>query len=215
MELNYDLVKSIAMVCAFIVAIVGHEIMHGYIAYKYGDMTAKYQGRLSPNPIVHIDPVGSILIPGVLFLVNAPFLFGWAKPVPVNINTVVRNGGYSAAIKVSLAGVAYNFLLAIIGSVLLSIVSIDGVFGKFFMLFLTYTVVYNVVLGYFNLLPLPPLDGSHALQYWALKNRIYALAEKLNSFERYGMIFLMIFIATPLSKIVFTPAFAVINFLLG
>lgn len=203
------------MIASFIVAIVGHEIMHGYIAYRNGDTTAKNLGRLSPNPIVHLDPVGSILIPGVLFLVNAPFLFGWAKPVPVNVNTVIRNGGYNGAISVALAGVAYNFSLAFVATILLMFVSFGGEIGKFITIFLTYSVVYNVILGYFNLLPIPTLDGAHAIEYWAIKNHFYSFAQKFAQMERYGMIFMILFIATPLSKAAFTPAFAIIDLLLG
>ena len=85
------------MVVALLIAIIGHEIMHGYVAYRYGDSTAKDSGRLSLNPIVHIDLIGSILVPATLFLANAPFLFGWAKPVPVRMDRVIYNGGYFAA----------------------------------------------------------------------------------------------------------------------
>jgi len=99
-----EIIKIISMIIALMVAIIGHEIMHGWVAYKYGDNTAKSLGRLKINPLVHIDPVGSILVPGMLFFSGAPFIFGWAKPVPININTVMRNGGAGAAVAVSLAG---------------------------------------------------------------------------------------------------------------
>jgi len=100
-----EILKVIASILALAVAIIGHEIMHGYIAYRYGDNTAKSQGRLSINPIVHVDLVGTIILPAVLYITGAPFLFGWAKPVPVNISTVIRNGGYNGAIAVALAGI--------------------------------------------------------------------------------------------------------------
>ena len=113
------------MAIAFIIAIVGHEIMHGLVAKYYGDLTATYEGRLSINPIKHIDPVGSIVFPLVLFAsqklagVENPLIFGWAKPVPVNVFTVVKNGGYIGAFNVSIAGVTYNLLVAIIASSLI------------------------------------------------------------------------------------------------
>jgi len=107
-----EILKIVASIIALAVAIIGHEIMHGWVAYKYGDNTAKSQGRLSINPIVHIDPVGTILIPAMLYFMHAPFLFGWAKPVPVNIATVIRRGGLNAAIAVALAGITYNLVLA-------------------------------------------------------------------------------------------------------
>jgi len=115
-----NLLEIIATVLALMIAIIGHEIMHGYVAYRYGDNTAKYQGRLSINPIVHVDIVGTIIVPAVLFFSGAPFMFGWAKPVPIFIPTVIRNGGYKAAIHVSLAGIAYNFTLALICAGVLS-----------------------------------------------------------------------------------------------
>jgi len=83
-----EILKLAAMVVALIVAIVGHEIMHGWVAFKYGDHTAKDLGRLSINPLIHIDPVGTLLLPAVLYFTGAPFIFGWAKPVPVNMHTV-------------------------------------------------------------------------------------------------------------------------------
>jgi Zn-dependent protease len=153
-------------------------------------------------------------LPGALFFLNAPFLFGWAKPVPVNLNTVVRNGGYNGAIGVSLAGVAYNFALAFSAALVLMLVD-ESFIGRFLTLFFTYTVVYNVILGYFNLLPIPTLDGAHAVEYFALKNKMYSFAQKLQSMERYGMVFLVLFIATPLSRVAFIPAFDLINYLLS
>ncbi len=114
-----------AAILALLIAIIGHEIMHGWVAYKYGDTTAKHQGRLSINPLIHIDPFGSILVPLMTYfipmLLGAPsgFLFGWAKPVPINTHTVIRNGGYNAAMQVSLAGIAYNLFLATLSSVIL------------------------------------------------------------------------------------------------
>jgi len=213
--LDFDILKSAAMIAAFLVAIIGHEIMHAYTAYKYGDTTAKNLGRLNPNPIIHIDPVGSILIPGMLFLFNAPFLFGWAKPVPVNVGVVIRNGGYKAAVQVSLAGVTYNFALGCIMAIAFVAVTLDGEVGKFLTYFFMYSVVYNIFLGYFNLLPIPTLDGANAVRFWALNLRMYEFAAKIESLERYSMVFLLLIIATPISKILFIPAFIAIDWLIG
>ena len=113
-----DFLPILASIIALLIAIIGHEIMHGWVAYKYGDHTAKSAGRLSINPLVHIDPMGSIFVPlmtyylPVLLFGTTGFLFGWAKPVPVNMQTVIRNGGYTAAMQVSLAGIAYNLFMA-------------------------------------------------------------------------------------------------------
>jgi Zn-dependent protease len=212
---NFDILKSAAMIMAFLVAIIGHEIMHAYTAYRYGDPTAKNLGRLNPNPLLHIDPVGSILIPGALFLFNAPFLFGWAKPVPVNVGIVIRNGGYKAAVQVSLAGITYNFALGCIMAIAFSTIKLDGEAGRFLSYFFMYSVAYNIFLGYFNLLPIPTLDGANAIRFWSLKHRMYEFAAKIESMERYAMVFLILFIATPISKILLLPAFIVIDWLIG
>lgn len=160
-DMDFEPIQIVAMVAALAVAIIGHEIMHGFVAYKYGDMTAKYEGRLSINPIVHIDPIGTIVVPLLLFVAGSPFLFGWAKPVPVNIWTVIRNGGYNGAIAVALAGIAYNLILAVSASFLLPIAPE----GSFASQLLFYLVLYNVVLAVFNTWPIPPLDGSNALGF--------------------------------------------------
>ena len=133
--MDFEPIQIVAMVAALAVAIIGHEIMHGFVAYKYGDMTAKYEGRLSVNPIVHIDPIGTIVVPLLLFVAGSPFLFGWAKPVPVNIWTVIRNGGYNGAIAVALAGIAYNLILAVSASFLLPIAP-EGSFASQLLFYL-------------------------------------------------------------------------------
>lgn len=212
-----NLLEIIATVLALMIAIIGHEIMHGYVAYRYGDNTAKYQGRLSINPIVHVDIVGTIIVPAVLFFSGAPFMFGWAKPVPIFIPTVIRNGGYKAAIHVSLAGIAYNFTLALICAGVLSFFQdlhqVNSYIEYFFVYFFIQSLIYNVVLGLFNLYPIPPLDGSHALTYLGMIMGWDGLVRLYESMERYGMIILILFIATPLSQYFFMPIRYVIGWL--
>jgi len=212
-----NLLEIIATVLALMIAIIGHEIMHGYVAYRYGDNTAKYQGRLSINPIVHVDIVGTIIVPAVLFFSGAPFMFGWAKPVPIFIPTVIRNGGYKAAIHVSLAGIAYNFTLALICAGVLSFFQdlhqVNSYIEYFFVYFFIQSLIYNVVLGLFNLYPIPPLDGSHALTYLGMIMGWDGLVRLYESMERYGMIILILFIATPLSHYFFMPIRYVIGWL--
>ncbi|WP_333803747.1 site-2 protease family protein [Sulfurospirillum sp.] len=211
------LLEIIATVLALMIAIIGHEIMHGYVAYRYGDTTAKYQGRLSINPIVHVDVVGTIIVPAVLFFSGAPFMFGWAKPVPIFIPTVIRNGGYKAAIHVSLAGIAYNFTLALICAGVLSFFQdlhqVNSYIEYFVVYFFIQALIYNVVLGLFNLYPIPPLDGSHALTYFAMIMGWNSIVRLYESAERYGMIILILFIATPLSHYFFLPIRYVIGWL--
>ncbi|HIP30401.1 MAG TPA: site-2 protease family protein [Sulfurospirillum arcachonense] len=213
---NDEIVKIAATVLALAVAIIGHEIMHGYMAYRYGDNTAKDAGRLSINPLVHIDPIGTIVVPAVLFFTGAPFLFGWAKPVPIYIREVIRNAGYKGAINVSLAGIYYNFGLALVASVILRYVdfnSIDSMFEYFIILFVFQSLVYNVVLGFFNLMPIPPLDGSHALSYFAAWNKWDRVVKFYSSIERYGMVILILIIATPASQYFFAPVRYIIDML--
>jgi len=211
------LIEITATILALMIAIIGHEIMHGYVAYRYGDTTAKNQGRLSINPIVHVDLVGTIIVPAVLFFSGAPFMFGWAKPVPIFIPTVVRNGGYKAAIHVSLAGIAYNFTLALLCAGILSFLpdlrEANSFIEVFLIFFLIQSMIYNVVLGIFNLYPIPPLDGSHALTYLGLIMGWTASVRLYESMERYGMVILILFIATPLSHYFFLPIRYVIGWL--
>lgn len=209
-----EIIKIASIVIALAVAIIGHEIMHGLMAYRYGDDTAKNQGRLSPNPLIHVDPVGTIIVPGLLYFTGG-FMFGWAKPVPIYIRTVIRNGGYLGAIIVSLAGIAYNFTIAIIAALILRILpEPQSLFYFFIYSLFYYLVVINVVLGVFNLYPLPPLDGSHALSYLSAWMGWNGLAKFLDSLNRYGMVILILIIATPASKYFFIPMRYIITLLL-
>jgi Zn-dependent protease len=207
---DFDIFKVASIVVALAVAIIGHEIMHGYVAYKYGDTTAKHEGRLSINPISHIDPVGTVLVPALLFISGSPFLFGWAKPVPVNMWTVVRNGGYNGAIAVSLAGIAYNLFVAVISSFFLGFAGDESLFEQLFY----YLVVYNVILAVFNLWPIPPLDGSNALGFIGRKFGSRAIEDFNDKVGRYGMIVLIVILATPLSKFFMLPAYVLLSYLL-
>ena len=199
-----DLLPIVASIIALLIAIIGHEIMHGWVAHKYGDNTAKSMGRLSINPLVHIDPMGSILVPAMTYFIpmllgaSSGFLFGWAKPVPVNMQTVIRNGGYNAAIQVSLAGIAYNLFMATLFSVILTTMYTPETKDSFFILLAWSLVQINVVLAVLNLLPIPGFDGSHFVSYLALKFKMYKVAELFAKAEPYGMIVIIIILMTPL-----------------
>jgi Zn-dependent protease len=214
------IIKYSALILAFLIAVIGHEIMHGLVAKYYGDDTASREGRLSLNPIKHIDLFGSIIFPLLLFLsqklagVSDPIIFGWAKPVPVNIFKVVENGGYIGAFNVAIAGVTYNFILAIIASSLIGFFGFNSLFSAFMFLFLYYLIIVNVVLGVFNLIPIPPLDGANAVKYLSLHFKIYSIARFYNKIEPYGMLILLIILFTPLADYFFYPAEIIIHYLL-
>ena len=201
-----DIIKLAATIAALVVAIVGHEIMHGWIAYKYGDNTAKSQGRLSINPLIHVDPVGTLLVPAILYFSGAPFIFGWAKPVPINIGTVLRNGGTNAAVAVSLAGITYNFVLAALCAVVLPLLlHPQSLLEAFIALFIYQTFIINILLGVFNLWPIPPLDGAQAVRYLAAGWNMKGVVAFYDKIYPYGMFILIAVLFTPLSTLLFAP----------
>ncbi|MBR2033514.1 MAG: site-2 protease family protein [Alphaproteobacteria bacterium] len=182
------LISIIVNFVPIIIAIVLHEIAHGYVAYKCGDDTAKKLKRLSFNPIYHISPVGTIIIPTLLLLSKTGFIFGWAKPVPVDFNNL-RHPKRDTLIVAS-AGIVTNILLAIISALLLKLAPyIDHKLTHgIITLFLINMVIFNIVLAVFNSLPIPPLDGSKILLGWS-KNKY--IQKFLNSY-RQGTIFIIL-----------------------
>jgi Zn-dependent protease len=209
---SIDLLKIAAAVLALATAIIGHEIMHGWVAYIYGDTTAKNAGRLTINPISHVDMVGTIIVPATMYFLpilmggDSGFLFGWAKPVPINTATVIRNAGYNGAMQVDLAGIVYNFTLAAFASIALVMmpqpILSDSLAYIFLYLFVMQLLVINVVLGVFNLLPIPQFDGAHFLMHLALKFKVNSVAEFFYKNERYGIIIVLIVLMTPIKDFV-------------
>ena len=221
---SIDLLKILAAVLALGVAIIGHEIMHGWVAYMYGDTTAKNAGRLSINPLIHVDLVGTIIVPATMYFLpillggESGFLFGWAKPVPINTSTVIRSGGYNAAMQVDLAGIVYNFTMATIASI--AVVAMaqptteDSLVYVFAYIFVFQLLIINVVLGVFNLLPIPQFDGAHFLMHLALKYKVNAVAEFFYKNERYGIIVVLIILMTPLKTyLLFMPVQTILQLL--
>ena len=135
-----------------------HEVAHGFVADRLGDPTARLAGRLTLNPLPHIDPIMSIAVPLLLILSHSPLIFGAARPVPVN-PLMLREGRKDVAL-VALAGPLTNLLLALTGALLLKLL---GGFIPQIVPVLTIVVFYNLALGFLNLIPIPPLDGSHIL----------------------------------------------------
>jgi Zn-dependent protease len=169
-----------------IIAVTFHEAAHGFIAHRLGDETAWRLGRVSFNPIKHIDPFGTILLPAVLLLMHAPFLFGYAKPVPVNFRAL-RNPRRDM-VWVAAAGPATNILLAIAGGLLVHPALLLPPSTVLWVLRnLQNAIVINVILAIFNMIPLPPLDGGRI----AVGLLPVALARPLAGLERYGMLIII------------------------
>lgn len=195
-----------------IFSIVLHEVAHGWMARREGDPTAAMLGRLTLNPIPHIDPIGSILVPAVMILMPGGFIFGWAKPVPVNPRNF-RN--YKRGdILVSLAGVAVNFLLGIAFALVMAAAMwgarlFPGASATWQVLMdmAQFGILINFVLMLFNLLPIPPLDGSHVM-YHLLPPR---LGMRYREMGRYGMLLVLAFLFFGGFRILFVP----LNFLYG
>lgn len=200
-----ELLAILASLVALVFAITSHEAAHGAMALIFGDTTAKSQGRLTFNPLKHIDPFGTIALPAILFLMKAPFIFGFAKPVPVNFSALkpIRFG----TIMVAFAGPAVNILLAWLSAVLLHINGTSETLGNE-ILFNSFHI--NLVLAVFNLLPLLPLDGGRILGELLPGNLRHAFAKT----EHYGPLVLMILVLVPAASgalgIHFNPLMAVL-----
>ena len=172
-----------------LIAVTFHEAAHGFVARLFGDQTATKVGRVSLNPIKHIDPFGTILLPGLLLLAHSPFLFGYAKPVPVNFRAL-RNPRIGMVL-VAAAGPAMNIGLAIVAALSFHlIVYLPPIVAQWTALNLKNALIINVLLAVFNLFPLPPLDGGR-IAVGLLPN---ILGRQLARLERYGMMILIGFL---------------------
>ena len=195
MQFNATLYDVSVWVLPLVIAITFHEAAHGFAAHRLGDDTAYALGRVSFNPLRHIDPFGTVLLPALLLISHSPFLFGYAKPVPVNFRAL-RHPRIDM-VWVALAGPATNILLALLAAAAFHLVDIvpngasQWVFDN-----LKNAVVLNVILAVFNMLPIPPLDGGRV----AVGLLPDVLARPLSRVEPYGMIILIgILIVLPLA----------------
>lgn len=168
----------------FMMAVVVHEVSHGVVANFLGDPTAKQAGRLTLNPLRHIDPFGTVLLPILLKVFNAPFVFGWAKPVPVDYRNLRHPK--SGMFWIGAAGPVSNYLMAGAAALILKAAG-PGALPPLADSLLRYFALINIVLGTFNLLPVPPLDGSRILT-GLLPDR---LAAGMLMLERWGMVLLV------------------------
>lgn len=194
--------ELIFQIAILIMSVVLHEVSHGYMAYAYGDPTAKYQGRLTLNPLKHLDPIGSIVVPLVAYFLGG-FIFGWAKPVPYNPYNL--RPGRLPEVMVALAGPLVNIFIAVVFGILLRMAIAGGYASTAFIHITGLVVFINILLAVFNLVPIPPLDGSKLL--------IALFPEKLYQlrvfFERYGLVLVLLFIffiwqfVSPLITVIF------------
>ena len=199
-------------------AIVLHEVAHGWVADRLGDPTARWMGRLTLNPIKHIDPVGTLLIPALLLFFGSPFLFGYAKPVPVDFRRL--NRPKRDMVWVALAGPAVNLLLAIISTLLLMLAVVlpygMGWVAKPLALMCQASIMINMVLCIFNLLPLPPLDGGRVAVGLLPEPWSYRLAQ----LERFGFVIVVVLLLSGALQTILAPllqlsAGSLIDFAMG
>lgn len=187
-----NLILLVFQLVVFIFSVMVHEISHGFVAEKLGDSTARLAGRLTLNPLVHLDFFGSFLLPvSLYFLSGGSLVFGWAKPVPYNpVNLKDPRGG---AGKIAAAGPISNFLIAIVFGILLRLaIQLPGALSGPLVLFFGLIVYINILLAVFNLVPLPPLDGSKVLYAFLPQSET---GYKVHAFlERYGLMLLLLFI---------------------
>ena len=183
--MNETAIEIAALIVPLVLAIVFHEVAHGWAARALGDPTAAEARRLSLNPLRHIDPIGTVVLPGLLALVKAP-VFGWAKPVPVN-KWRLRNPRVGMML-VAIAGPGSNLILAALGAVALGLLAhgiteapVQGTLRQFAVLNAYNFILFNIFLALFNMLPIPPFDGSHVVE-GLLPRRAAAAYERLRPF---------------------------------
>ncbi|MFA5368510.1 MAG: site-2 protease family protein [Candidatus Paceibacterota bacterium] len=207
--MEITILTSIFTFIILIFSIMIHEIAHGSVAHSLGDSTAKDDDRLTLNPIKHIDPMGTIILPLFLIILKSQIIIGWAKPVPINFNNITDKRW--GALKIALAGPLANFILAVIFALLIRFLPMlsPGLYYIFEVV-----IIYNLILAIFNLIPIPPLDGSHILFDFLPQGETLS---KVKSFlTTYGFFILIFFVFIfPGIDWIFNLAEAIYYFLAG
>jgi Zn-dependent protease len=180
--------NSIFYVLVLIMSVVVHEVAHGFAAEAYGDPTARYAGRLTLNPLKHIDPVGSILLPFLMIAMHAGFVIGWAKPVPYSEHNL--RDKKRGTLAVASAGILANICLALIFGISIRFAGLLGAAGPAYVSIAQVITVVNLLLALFNLIPIPPLDGSKIL-FTLLPARAHNVQQKL---QRLALPLLLVFV---------------------
>jgi len=226
---GFDLISNLKNLIIFIpalmFAIIIHELGHGFVAYKLGDKTPKIAGRLTFNPIPHIDLLGTIIFPVLLIFFKAPFIFGWAKPIPVNPYNVRKMNYRKAMAIISSAGPMANFISAVFFAIMYHLlaylsdpmystlgVKLANAILKPLVIFLYASISINVILGIFNLLPIPSFDGWRILLSFLPRD----LEAKLEPLEPYGFfIVILLLMLKIINNIIIPPYKFLMGLLLG
>jgi Zn-dependent protease len=188
---------TVFTILVLILSVVVHEVAHGWAAYALGDPTAKLAGRLTLNPLPHLDPLGSVFLPLLLFITHSPILFGWAKPVPYNPYNL-QAGRWGPAM-VAVAGPVSNLFLAGIFSIIIRLTM--GAMPIAFFQLTALIVIINLGLALFNLIPIPPLDGSKIL-FALIPYRYRAIEEVLTRYQLFFVLLVITLIAPLLLPII-------------
>jgi Zn-dependent protease len=202
----------ILLIPPLLLAIILHESAHGWVAEKLGDPTARNLGRITLNPIPHIDPIGTIILPAILILAQSSFLFGWAKPVPVN--PYYFQNPRKGMLQVALAGPVTNMSLALLFGLVFRFLHFFGLEEGVFLsltIMVIWGVIINLVLAVFNLIPIPPLDGSKILMGILSEEK----AEKFAQIERFSfiLIILLFTIGRPIIQLFVYPFVGIFSYL--